>query len=483
MKLNIWMLAQWLKEYDPILTVTSGADEIEGMQFLSSFAPKGRRHIYIGRAKDFLSGNTSEEVLLTHGNDVISLRSLDMDEISSRIIDCFEFYNNWESMVFESAQLEHPEQRIVDACNNLIGPILIVDLKLNLIAYSKNYKPGEINQFWDEYIQLNKSSLKSIHLMNSSNSIKLIPVRHNRLVYEEPVAAPYSYGIMVSYCDKDNNLIGQCVLCMNHPITPRELCLAKTIEAALASIAQNTTGNTFINFAQSIVFEALSSGSLAEHNQKKLIALMDWDEDVSYQVTVCKINGAPTNGSLMTYLSGLSECFKKAIGLIFQEQLVFCHQAEAFAEHQLLSTIPGEIPLFVGVSAQFVNLGEVAIYHRQASIAVKRGFEQNKSLTHFRDCAIDVLVFESDRDFCRHCVHPGVRYLKDYDDQSGTSYSLTLRNYLQSERSYLLTAQQLFIHRNTAVYRLEKINELYRFNLDDPEEREYILFSFRLLGC
>ncbi len=39
----------------------------------------------------------------------------------------------------------------------------------------------------------------------------------------------------------------------------------------------------------------------------------------------------------------------------------------------------------------------------------------------------------------------------------------------------------MIIHRTTLVYRLKKIQSMTSINLDDPEERLYLLLSLRLL--
>lgn len=46
----------------------------------------------------------------------------------------------------------------------------------------------------------------------------------------------------------------------------------------------------------------------------------------------------------------------------------------------------------------------------------------------------------------------------------------------------LLIAGELFVHKNTLVYRLQKIIDLFELDLDNPYEREYLLFSFRCLN-
>ncbi|NLZ92575.1 MAG: PucR family transcriptional regulator, partial [Firmicutes bacterium] len=57
----------------------------------------------------------------------------------------------------------------------------------------------------------------------------------------------------------------------------------------------------------------------------------------------------------------------------------------------------------------------------------------------------------------------------------------TLREYLQCERSLLKASENLFIHRNTLLYRINKIIDNMDYSLDRPYTREYILTSIRIL--
>ena len=42
------------------------------------------------------------------------------------------------------------------------------------------------------------------------------------------------------------------------------------------------------------------------------------------------------------------------------------------------------------------------------------------------------------------------------------------------------TARSLFIHRNSMIYRLQRIRELLQTDLDDPRMRSYLLLSYHI---
>ena len=57
----------------------------------------------------------------------------------------------------------------------------------------------------------------------------------------------------------------------------------------------------------------------------------------------------------------------------------------------------------------------------------------------------------------------------------------TLKAYLRNERNAVHTAKELFIHRSTLFYRLDRIKELIHIDLDDPSTRLYVNISYRIL--
>ena len=63
--------------------------------------------------------------------------------------------------------------------------------------------------------------------------------------------------------------------------------------------------------------------------------------------------------------------------------------------------------------------------------------------------------------------------LKKHDEENQTQYMETLRVYLEQHLSATQAARELFIHRSTFLYRLDRIREILQSDLDDPEEIFY----------
>lgn len=81
----------------------------------------------------------------------------------------------------------------------------------------------------------------------------------------------------------------------------------------------------------------------------------------------------------------------------------------------------------------------------------------------------------------RLAIHPALDRLREYDSRKSTDFYHILRVYLQCERDRVLTAQRLFVHKNTLVYRLKRIVEIFDLDLDNAYEREYLTVSFLVM--
>ncbi len=77
-------------------------------------------------------------------------------------------------------------------------------------------------------------------------------------------------------------------------------------------------------------------------------------------------------------------------------------------------------------------------------------------------------------------IHPSILLLADYDRAHGTSLLPTLNVFLQNGCSWNATAAELYLHRNTLTYRIQRAKELIGLPLEDRYEREVIRLSCQI---
>lgn len=82
--------------------------------------------------------------------------------------------------------------------------------------------------------------------------------------------------------------------------------------------------------------------------------------------------------------------------------------------------------------------------------------------------------------YCNKYVGSLIQYQKN-DPNSNLLH--TLEVFLDSGCSLVKTSQALYIHRNTLIYRLNKIKEILTYDLDDPEVQFKMNFALRIYKC
>ena len=121
---------------------------------------------------------------------------------------------------------------------------------------------------------------------------------------------------------------------------------------------------------------------------------------------------------------------------------------------------------------------------RRPRVALEVGSRVNPYLWihHFNAIAFPYILEQATRRLPgRMLCHEKLLALHEYDAQQKTEYMRTLRTYLDLHLNAMATAKDLFIHRSTLLYRLDKIKTILESDLDDPEELLYLSISFRLL--
>jgi len=71
--------------------------------------------------------------------------------------------------------------------------------------------------------------------------------------------------------------------------------------------------------------------------------------------------------------------------------------------------------------------------------------------------------------------------LEEAEGQYSFSLLDTLRTYLECNCNLLRTAERLYVHKNTLLYRLNHIKSILRCDLNDADERLLLMLSFKLL--
>ena len=152
--------------------------------------------------------------------------------------------------------------------------------------------------------------------------------------------------------------------------------------------------------------------------------------------------------------------------------------------HHRLAPLCRDYCLYAGISSPVAEIQELHSAYYQAGAALDRAFRlrSEKWILTFSECVLDHVVKTLPQPLTPgHLVSPEITLLMDYDQEKGTPYFETLREYLLQERDIPKTSEALIIHRTTLLYRLKKIQSLIRLDLDDPWQRLQLMLSLWIL--
>ena len=71
--------------------------------------------------------------------------------------------------------------------------------------------------------------------------------------------------------------------------------------------------------------------------------------------------------------------------------------------------------------------------------------------------------------------------LYEADSKNYADYRDTLRKWLMNKTDVSKTAREMYIHRNTVIYRLERCKEILNSDLNDPDELFNLEIALNLL--
>ena len=123
----------------------------------------------------------------------------------------------------------------------------------------------------------------------------------------------------------------------------------------------------------------------------------------------------------------------------------------------------------IGVSASFLGLSELQSALRQARSALIRNHQSGRVM-HFEEHESASLFLPNSTDQLRHIARQVLGPLQTYDQQRGTSLTHTLRVFLEENCSWVRASERLFVHRQTLIARVSRIEKIIDRDLSAMED-------------
>ena len=264
--------------------------------------------------------------------------------------------------------------------------------------------------------------------------------------------------------------------------------LAGYITILLRHIEQNQ--NRHYRSYEEILIALITGAAVDEEDLHTILNILEWSESDRY---LCLKFQTQDPGISIRSDSAMGS----ALAQVLRSYVSFHHQHRLCVVVNLtrsgldLRTIRQHLAphirdalMFAGISSPVTGIRALGQGFTQTDIVLNYIAKEDSSawILPFAACSLSYIHKCACQEFpSRLLVHPVLLDLLEHDRTNGTQYYETLKTYLYCERNIPQTSNALIIHRTTLTYRLTKIQELAKLNLDDPHLRLYLAFSFFVL--
>ena len=202
---------------------------------------------------------------------------------------------------------------------------------------------------------------------------------------------------------------------------------------------------------------------------------LHFNSDESRAVIVVKFHGSPSTPPYEIIQNLITDKVKDYVISISEQDIVIVKEVlptvatedlEKYAAG-LIKTVSSNYSakMVVGISSVVDNLKDLARAYKEARIALEVGkvFDIEKPIMSYENLGIGRLIYQLPTTLCEIFLQEVFKKgsLESLDKET----LMTVQNFFENNLNVSETSRKLFVHRNTLVYRLEKIRKLTGLDL------------------
>lgn len=412
----------------------------------------------------------------------------------SEISSIFSFFQNWSQKVKDTILEKKPLEELCQLISEVTpNPWYLADASFRVQVISKSFDVEELSVIW-RFMKRQKHVPVDV-ILRLAESGKLEKMNRTKHAYLEE-AGPFNFPFVSKTICSEKGIIGHFfIIGVYTKICSYELEIAEFFgnllnkQVEYDSTYMPTMGRYYDNYFIDLIESSDSSG---KEILTKVFDHLGWKPDDSYILLILR---SLKGHDFQTNLSGLKihvlektypcKAFPYRGDIVVILNISKLSAKEVFHKQLQKILLPinknfggtsGYSEIFKGEK----NFNSLKIFYHQALASLN--FLEN-GIFHepkgYDDIALFYLCkkmseFLSPKMFC----HPDIEILRQYDTENHTSLENTLYQYLINEENTMETARQLYIHRNSLLYRLDKIKSLTNINFKNPNDRIRLIFAY-----
>lgn len=399
----------------------------------------------------------------------------------------YDVYENWMHSLAHILLKNGSIQELLETSFPLFqNPLYIMGMDFTLTAScGLNILPYEHQVFHDSVRKIDY-----INAMKHDEYYNSVKDSEEPFLFPEHLTGIRSWNVNLRRLNHTTHRLA--MLEYPHALMPSDSWLLQILASYAEHLLYQDTHafNTSRNPVSSIFLTLLSDKTADYVAVSQRLSACGWSPGHQYLSLVLRIafidQTSLTSNAICSYIE---ELFPDSCCFTYKEDIV------AFFNLTLLEltadTISRDLTYFIrdsflkaGYSRTMKGHMNLRRQYVQACIALDVGCRKKPFIWihHFDNIAMTYVLEQSRRQLPGYMLcHSGLLRLKEIDQSQNTDYFSTLRTYLDNHLNAVQSARDLFIHRSTFLYRLDKIKQILESDLESPEEILYLMFSYCLL--
>ena len=374
------------------------------------------------------------------------------------------------------------EQETVDAASAHTGkPMFCLDQSYRILAITKNLDFKGDSE-WTHMTEKGYLSPESTQRMKEVGDLELLAATKGPVPY---ITNIYPFPCIVCNILADGVTISRLnFLCIGDGITPLML---RCVEIISLHLSRTITGSGKLIYDDALhlmLVDLLRGQRLSEELIADRLRLAPELGSELLQLCFIDVEGR-AEGQLASYYAALLRHLYpegRFLSIIYDQQLILLSYApdeasfEPFIEK--LDRFCTVHHLRCGISNRFRKIAALAGYFTQAASALNTLTESG--LRFYQDIMLEHMLSHIPEEKIPFLISPDIARLEEANSHFSFSLTETLKCYLECNCNLIRCSQQLFLHKNTLLYRLNHIRSIIHSDLDNADERLLLMLSFRL---
>lgn len=471
----------------PIVSRQDGPDRT-GIVYVTDVKNYALPNHLIRHAMVVLTGQSSDDAVASHPNVCVVNQDVSADDVCLYLQEIFDLFSAWEEELTASRLTGRPIQDLIDITARRIisNPILLIGMDFTVIA-SRGTSYGELR---NSVLGTNDATYDLVTALKSDPNYADTFSRDGYFLYPGNRVATPQLCVNIK---RFQNTVFRLMIARGE--IPLDATFGFVLEHLATFISHAFSTNTVVNRDTSSslhqIFRAVLTDPAADYIEvSQQLSNLGWYASHTYQCALIEPGALDgRNLSLRSICSYIESTVPGSCAIEFRGNAIvyinwdLCTLTDSEVAQRLAGFIRDSM-LNAGYSRKLTGHFNLQRQYVQASLALTVGRRKSPSqwIHQFNEIALVYMLDQTTRKLPAYMLaHEKLLVLKNMADSNDSPLYQTLRVYLENHQNLTKTSEDLFIHRSTLLYRLEKIQALMHCNFDNPEEVLYLLLSFRIM--